>query len=736
VLKAVQKRAPPNSRDTAYDAGSPSTSAALAIMVEQARAVTSGDGAAVALCDREGVICLASAGIAPEVGSRPEPDARLTWECVETGRVTICENADTDSRVPPSSALSLRLRSALAVPIPAQDSVLGVLEVFSSRPSAFDSAHIAALEGIANALALVLNAEPREEEGEEEEEEDPVAVAAAALATAPAQRLQFEPQMGPPSLILLPAEPPSVAPLPLAGAADPGAGVSDAAGGPVAPRNRRLSRQARWPAAGAGLLLLVLLLLLFFLARTRDMRQEMGSQSRNPPPSWPAPAGAKSPQPPEKLPDAAADQKGRAFSSATPISSSPVLAALAQKERSGPSAVAPSPLPATVTKPSKTQPSGPPLKPGIGPATPPDAKLPTPDSQEASADSVASPSPADRPPSLPEFAKVANLPVPLTLPPTPRLESALPEFVLGRTFDGHSGWVTSIAFTPDGQRLASGSRDETVKFWEVPSGEQLNTVARKIRGVEALAFSRDGHLLAAENSADAVTVWDATTGQELRTFRGNPSSPPGTSWVYSIAFSPDGHWLAAGVDDKTVRLWDVQTGQVVRDIVGRQRAVIYASFSPDGRLLATGADRKTIEVSLAATGQVVQTLRGHKDDVFAVAFSPDSRWLASASGDKSVKLWDVSTGNEVRTFIGHRSRVTTLAFSPAGRWLATGSWDHTIKIWNIETGREVQTLAKDTRPVYTLCFNPDGRWLASGSEDGKIKFWKLSEPNPESSKVR
>jgi WD40 repeat protein len=734
VPKAVQKRESPNSTNAAIGAGSPSPSATVASLVELARSLTSGDGAAVALCDGQGVICLASTGIAPEVGSRPEPDARLTWECLETGRVIICENAETDSRVPPSSALSLRLRSALAIPIPAHDSVLGVLEVFSSRPSAFDSAHIAALEGIASSLALVLNTEPRKEE------EDPVAVAAASLATVPAQRFQVEPQLGPPPFILIGAQPPSAAPLPLAGAADPGAVVSGDAGGLMAPQNPRVSRQARWLAAGAGLLLLVLLALLFFLPKPPDMRREMRSQSHNPPPSWPVRADAKSSELPEKLPDAAADPKlaHRAVSPATPTSSSPVLAALAQKERPGPAVVGPSPFPATVTRQSKTQAPARPLEPGIGSATGPDSKRPPPDGQEAdlAANSVANLSSADRPANLPEFSKAASLPVPLISPPTPRLELATPEFVLGRTFDGHSGWVTSIAFTPDGQRLASGSRDEAVELWEVPSGEKLSTVGRKIKGVEALAFSRDGHLLAAENSADAVTVWDATTGQELRTFRGNPSSPPGTSWVYSIAFSPDGHWLAAGVDDKTVRLWDVQTGKVVRDIVGRQRAVIYAAFSPDGRLLATGADRKTIEVSLAATGQVIQTLRGHKDDVFAVAFSPDSRWLASASGDKSVKLWDVFTGSEVRTFVGHRSRVTTLAFSPAGRWLATGSWDHTIKIWDTETGREVQTLAKDNRPVYTLCFNPDGRWLASGSEDGKIKFWKLSEPNPESSKVR
>ena len=236
--KAVQKRESPNSSNTANGAGGPSPPAAVASLVEQALSLTRGDGAAVALCDGQGVICLASTGIAPEVGSRPEPDARLTWECLETGRVIICENADTDSRVPPSSALSLRLRSALAIPIPAHDSVLGVLEVFSSQPSAFDSSHIAALEGIASSLALVLNAEPAEEE------EDPVAVTAAAvaaapLATVPAQRSQLEAQLGPPSLILISAQPPSAAPLPLAGAADPGSVVGDAVSGSVAPRYQR-----------------------------------------------------------------------------------------------------------------------------------------------------------------------------------------------------------------------------------------------------------------------------------------------------------------------------------------------------------------------------------------------------------------------------------------------------------------------------------------------------------------
>jgi WD40 repeat protein len=104
--------------------------------------------------------------------------------------------------------------------------------------------------------------------------------------------------------------------------------------------------------------------------------------------------------------------------------------------------------------------------------------------------------------------------VPPILSPVKSITSSLPDFALGRTFKGHSSWVTSVAFSADGQRLASGSWDQTVKFWDVSTGRELITVASKMKEVQALALSRDGHWLAAENSSNTVTIWDATTGRE------------------------------------------------------------------------------------------------------------------------------------------------------------------------------------------------------------------------------
>src|SRR4029077_18180423 len=138
-----------------------------------------------------------------------------------------------------------------------------------------------------------------------------------------------------------------------------------------------------------------------------------------------------------------------------------------------------------------------------------------------------------------------------------------------------------------------GSWDQTVKFWDVPTGQEISTVGRKMQEVQAVALSRDGHWLAAENSNNKVTLWDATTGREAHSLQSNkPLGVLGSNWVYSIAFSPDGRWLASAVDDKTIRLWDVKTGLMVRDFTGLRRAVMYAAFSPDGRWLASGDDDK------------------------------------------------------------------------------------------------------------------------------------------------
>lgn len=705
-------------------------------VVERIGSLTAADGAAIAVCDRWGVICRASMGNAPEVGLRLRPDSALTRECFETGQTVVCQDTETDYRVRRSTAKSLRLRSVVVVPLHRQGAVLGVIEVLSSEPSAFNTTHVAGLQRIGELLAQH-------------------------LASAPAQPMQSEPP-GESVLASAPAEPENrggtvIAAVPLLS--------------PLPPLEKQKPRLNALLVTGA---ILLLLLPALYFAVVRSRRPSVLSTSVVAPASVPEAPTAPLAQPQSAPPGAAEAQPLKSAGSSHPELS----------------AIASSPSPTSVqpgAKSTASVPEKPAVEDGrsedrrreeqgtqvIRPAqpalviqgVPPETHIFVDDQLVGSTDPAGQASismlaagqhrlrlrlngyrdydqdvdvqPGKTStitakldalePILSERPKASILSVTPAIPaPVTSTRLSPPKFALDRTLKAHSGWVTAVAFSPDGQRLASGSWDRTVKFWEVTSGKQLNPVASKMKEVQSLAFSRDGHWLATENSLNTVALRDPVTGQEIRAL---PSDKPlgalGSNWVYSIAFSPDGQLLASGLDDKTVRLWDVKTGQKVRDLTGLRRPVIYIAFSPDGRLLATGDDEKTIRIWDVASGEEIFKLSGHKKLINAVAFSPDGRWLASASADKTVKLWNLTAGHEVRTLTGHGSSVTSVAFSADGHWLVSGSWDKTMKIWNVETGQEVQSLSGHDRPVYAVAYDAGGRWLASGSEDGTIKLWRL-----------
>ena len=710
------------------------TFALLATTVDQIRSAMSASGAVIAVRDSEGACCLASTGEAPSVGSRLQPDSAFTRECFETGEVVLCEDAENDSRILLSVAQSLRLRSAVAVPIYMEGSVVGVIEVFSSRPSGISPPDVEVLQECANLVAPIIapRAIPRVQpireasppppqapplSSAEEHPGDPPSVSSNWFSREPSQR-----ELGVDSL-QSPAER-----VPAPDAWSPSKSVRST-------KESTAGQISRGRVASLSFLAIVFFSLSVILfGVTRPMTIATSSRSpashasdaakRNAPAaSKPGEAGAQ-----ETLKSRIRNRSDHSLSAASLRAShgeEEQLAMAASRETHG---VHSGQYPMIASDISSQ-----PARDLAGVSQ--NSKLPEALSKDIS--QQFSPAISADVPKLETFdlraEPVSTLMLTATARANPRsirsASASAPDFVLDRTLKGHSGWVTGVAFSSDGRRLASGSWDQTVKFWDVPTGQELNTVGKKVKEVQALAFSRDGRWLAAENSKDIVTLWDATTGREMRTFASDKAlGALGSNWVYSIAFSPDGRWLASGVDDKTVRLWDVTTGRAVRDLTSLRRPVIYAAFSPDGRWLASGNDDKSIQIWDVATGQEIRRLNGHKKPIFAVAFSPNGHWLASASADKSIKLWDIATGREVHTLTGHGNLVTSLAFSPDGRWLASGSWDKTVKIWDVETGNEVQTLANSrNHSVYSVAFDSHGLWLASGSEDGTISLWRLSQ---------
>jgi WD40 repeat protein/predicted Ser/Thr protein kinase len=290
------------------------------------------------------------------------------------------------------------------------------------------------------------------------------------------------------------------------------------------------------------------------------------------------------------------------------------------------------------------------------------------------------------------------------------------------TLKGHVDWVWAVAFSADSKWLASSSRDQTVKVWDTRTGQEIRTLSRdasdaagEVFGITCVAFSPRGKRIASAYDDGTVKVWDAATGHEDFTVKGHTVS------VSCVAFSPNGKRLASVYDYGTLKVWDADTGRETLTLEGHAGTGRSMVFSPDGKLLAFANGRETVELWDAVTGKVTLALKAHTDPVNGVTFSPDGKQLAAASGE-AVTIWDVETGYESLVLKGHTGWLTSVAYSPDGKRLASASLDETVKVWDARAGQEPLTLKGHTSFVNSVAFSPDGTWLVSTS-DGTAKAW-------------
>jgi eukaryotic-like serine/threonine-protein kinase len=304
--------------------------------------------------------------------------------------------------------------------------------------------------------------------------------------------------------------------------------------------------------------------------------------------------------------------------------------------------------------------------------------------------------------------------------------------------------VWSLAFSPDGRRLVSGSgpwslphaaATAALVVREVDSGREVFARRGWNGAVQAVAFSPDGkHVVAGTGTSDALTgavltCHDAATGQTLWRAEEHEIN------ILSLAFSPDGKTVASGCGGFNnysaigyVRLRDAATGKVTGQVPGGPGGVASVAFSPGGDQLAL-ANRGMVDVWDLASHSIAFQLRGHLEFVYAVAFSPDGRWIASGGWDKAIRLWDRPTGKLVRTLLGNRGFVRGLSFRPDSKQIISCSEDRGLRLWDVATGRSLASFHGHTGFVHCVAFSPDGAQAASGGMDGSIKLWPAAAPD-------
>ncbi len=289
-----------------------------------------------------------------------------------------------------------------------------------------------------------------------------------------------------------------------------------------------------------------------------------------------------------------------------------------------------------------------------------------------------------------------------------------------RTLRGHLEEVTSVAFSSDGQRIVTGSWDQTAKVWEAPSGRQLHSLRGHSLPIWCVAFSPDGQRIVTGSWDGTAKVWDAASGRELLPLQGH------TRPIRSVAFSSDSQRIITGSWDQTAKVWEAASGRQLLTLGGTNGNVGSVAFSPDGQHLVTGSDDQTANVWNAANGTNLITLKGHGAEIYCVAFSSDGQWIVTGSGDNTAKVWETASGREVLTLKGHSAAIWSVAFSRDGQSIVTGSWDQTAKVWEVARGKGLLPLLGHTNTIRSMAFSSDGERIVTGGDDSTAKVWETA----------
>jgi len=282
--------------------------------------------------------------------------------------------------------------------------------------------------------------------------------------------------------------------------------------------------------------------------------------------------------------------------------------------------------------------------------------------------------------------------------------------------------IQSLAFSQDGMLLASGGYRD-IKIWQRPRDVRLtNFDTAAADGAQTIAVSADGKWLATAAADNSIKLWDLSTGQPARSLAGH------TAAVSALRFSPDGTKLVSGSLDKSIRIWQVADGAPAGRIDTPQPVQALAVLGAGERIASGGGDNN-IRVWAAPAG-AARSLAGLTGAATAVALSPDKKLLAVATAEGPIQVFDLASGQIAKTFAGHAGAVTGLRFQSNGARLVSGGADKTLRVWDVAGGQPVVKIEGFGASVESVALHPNGNQAASGGADGLVATWKLDTPAP------
>lgn len=288
-----------------------------------------------------------------------------------------------------------------------------------------------------------------------------------------------------------------------------------------------------------------------------------------------------------------------------------------------------------------------------------------------------------------------------------------------RTFKGHEGGITTVFLTPDGRFAVSGSKDNTLRKWNLVTAQCTLVFKGHTQSISGGVITPDGRFVVSSSQDATLRLWDLATAKCFRVYKGHKQP------VTAVTIAQYGRFIVSGSQDMTLKVWNPATAECLKTLKGHRKSVTSVAITPDKRFVLSGSEDKTLRLWNHATGECVQTLRGHRHPIKTVAVASDGSFFLSGSEDKTIRIWDPLTGKTRRILRGHDDVVTSVVLTPDARFIISGSRDRTLRLWEVGSGECLGIFEQHRQAVRTVALTPDARFVMSGSEERVLYQWEL-----------